>query len=283
MRTTPTSFGGDRSSPVATASALAQAAHPGPAAVVTAVTAMLAVASRLAPAAAVTVTAAVFAGQLTIGWGNDLRDADRDALVGRGDKPLASGRLSPRLVRSVLGLAAVACVLLSAAVGWRSATVHLGLGVASGHAYNLWLKATAFSWVPYAVAFGALPAVVSLAGAAHDGPAAYVVLAAACLGVGAHLLNALPDLADDARTGVLGLPHRLGEQRSRMTAALLLGSASLLSILGTQRPVQTPSVVALVGAAVLVLCTLRGRGRAPFVAAMLLALLDVLLLAAATR
>ena len=41
-------------------------------------------------------------------------------------------------------------------------SVHL-VSVASGWAYNLGLKSTAWSWAPYAVAFGALPAVVSLA------------------------------------------------------------------------------------------------------------------------
>ena len=283
MQTPPTPLDVRGASLSTTARALVRAAHPGPAVVVTAVTAVLAVASQRPAPVAVTVTAAVFAGQLTIGWGNDLRDAVRDATVGRTDKPVADGRLSPRVVRRAIGLAAAACVLLSAAVGWRSALVHLGLGVASGHAYNLWLKSTTWSWVPYAVAFGSLPAVVSLAGPDHDGPAAYVVVAAACLGVGAHLLNALPDLTDDARTGVIGLPHRLGATASRAVAAVLLGSASTATIVGPGRPLSAAAVLALVGAAGLVLLTLRGRGRTPFVAAMLLAVLDVLLLAVATR
>ena len=38
------------------------------------------------------VTAAVLAGQLSIGWSNDLIDARRDRAVGRTDKPLAVGR-----------------------------------------------------------------------------------------------------------------------------------------------------------------------------------------------
>ena len=44
-------------------------------------------------------TAAVLAGQLTIGWGNDLVDAERDRQVGRADKPLAHGELSTAAVR----------------------------------------------------------------------------------------------------------------------------------------------------------------------------------------
>jgi 4-hydroxybenzoate polyprenyltransferase len=149
-----------------------------------------------------------------------------------------------------------------------------------GHAYNLGLKATAWSWTPYAVAFGALPAVVSLAGAHPDRPAWWLLAAGATLGVGAHLLNALPDLADDAATGVQGLPHRLGERRSRVLAVLLLLAASVLTALG---PAGAPAAWALGALGLVVVLAglaLAGRGRAPFRAAMLIALVDVVLLVA---
>lgn len=111
------------------------------------------------------VVGAVLTGQLTIGWGNDLRDAERDRAVGRVDKPLARGDVAVPVVLACLVAAAVACVALSAALGWRAALVNLVLGVAAGHAYNPGLKATVGSWAPYALAFGTLPVVVSLAGA----------------------------------------------------------------------------------------------------------------------
>ncbi len=224
------------------------------------------------------VTTAVLAGQLTIGWGNDLLDAARDRAVGRTDKPLVDGRLTPRLVRGCLVAAAVGCVALSLAAGWRSAVVHLVLGVGGGHAYNLGMKATAFSWLPYAAAFGALPAVVSLAGPDPAAPAWWTVAAAAALGVGAHFLNTLPDLDDDERTGVRGLPHRIGATASRGVATALLVGASLATVLG---PVDTPSwgwaVLVVVGA--LGVVTLLGRGKAPFAAAVAIALVDVVVLA----
>jgi 4-hydroxybenzoate polyprenyltransferase len=269
--------------PAATAMSLIRAAHPGPAMTVTTVTGLLAVAAALPTPTAVTATAAVFAGQLTIGWGNDLGDAERDAAVGRADKPLAVGQLDRRTVRRAIVPAAAACALLSGRLGWRAAAVHLGLGVSAGHAYNLHLKTTALSWLPYASAFGSLPAVVSLAGPEREWPPAYVLLAGACLGVGAHLLNALPDLSDDAVTGVRGLPHRLGARPARAVAALLLGTASAATILGPRRSVDGPAAAALTGAGGLVGVTLLGRGRVPFAAAMTLAVLDVVLLARATR
>lgn len=260
---------------------LLAAAHPGPAVAVTVVTALLAVADDLSPLAAVGVTAAVLAGQLTIGWGNDLVDAARDGAVGRAGKPLSDGGVPVRVVGWSIAVAGVACVLLSFAVGWRSGVVHLVLGVAMGHAYNLALKSTAWSWLPYAVAFGALPAVVSLAGSEPAWPGWWVLAAGAALGVGAHLLDTLPDLADDERTGVRGLPHRLGERRARLLAAGMLTVASLLAGLGGGVSVGRIVALALVG--VLVAVSVVGRGQVPFRAAVGVALLDVVLIVAAAR
>jgi 4-hydroxybenzoate polyprenyltransferase len=259
---------------------LIAAAHGGPALTVTAVTALLAVAAGHDPVTATTVTAAVLAGQLTIGWGNDLVDAGRDRAVGRRDKPVATGALPSALVVRCLAVDLAACVALSLAAGWRSALVHLGAVVLAGHAYNLGLKATALSWLPYAVAFGALPAVVTLAGPDPAWPPWWLAVAAGALGVGAHFLNTLPDLTDDAATGVRGLPHRLGARRSRTAAAALLVTASLAAVLGpADPPGWTWAALALVVA--LAVAVLLGRGRLPFRAAMLIALVDVVLLAAA--
>ena len=99
--------------------------------------------------------------------------------------------------------------------------------VAAGWAYNLGLKRTWWSWLPYAVAFGALPAFVSLAGPDGEAPPWWWPVAGALLGVGAHLLNVLPDLADDEATDVRGFPHRLGPRRiPGVAAAVLLGASA---------------------------------------------------------
>jgi 4-hydroxybenzoate polyprenyltransferase len=260
---------------------LLAAAHGGPALAVTVVAGLLALRAGLHPLDAVTVTAAVFTGQLTIGWGNDLLDLHRDRAVGRTDKPLAVGALPVSRVVPALVVAALACLALSVLADWRSALVNVILATGAGHAYNLGLKATAWSWAPYACAFGTLPSVVTLADPAQGWAPLWITGAGATLGVGAHLLNTLPDLADDERTGVRGLPHRIGERRSRVLAAVLLPAASLLAVLG---PAGTPpawawAVLALV--TVLALLTLVACGRTPFRAAVAIALLDVVLLVAA--
>ena len=257
--------------------ALVRAAHAGPTVAVTVLTAALAVAGDLGPGRAALVTAAVLTGQLSIGWCNDLVDHERDRHVHRGDKPLATGELSPRTVRLACATALASTVVLSVACGLPAGLWQLLL-VAAGWAYNLGLKSTASSWAPYAVAFGSLPVFVTLAEPGAGLPPAWVPLAGAMLGVGAHLVNALPDLADDEATGVRGLPHRLGPRWSPRAAVAVLVAASLLIALGAGSGVSAGSVAALVLVAALAVAAITGQGRTPFRAAVGIALVDVVLL-----
>jgi len=257
---------------------LLRAAHIGPSVAVTAIAALLALALDLPATTGAIVVAAVLTGQLTIGWGNDLLDLDRDRDVGRADKPLANGELPPATVRRWLSVAAAACVVLSLLAGWRSGATHLALLVAFGHLYNVHFKATPWSWLPYAVAFGSLPAVVSLANSPPRWPPTWMVATAAALGIAAHFLNALPDLEDDAATGVRGLPHRLGAGRSRTVATALLLAASLVAVLGPAGTPDTWAVAALAVVVVLAGVVSFGRGRTPFQAAIGIALTVVALL-----
>lgn len=260
--------------------AVARAAHIGPTLAVTALTAMLGMSAGLDPATSVLVTAAVFTGQLTIGWANDLLDAGRDRSVGRADKPLARGEVSRRAVTVSLVVASAACLVLSLALGWRAGLVNLVLHVGSGQAYNLGVKATPWSWAPYAVAFGTLPSLVGLAGDPPTWAPLWMMLAAASLGVAAHVLNALPDLAEDTATGVRGLPHRLGASSSRLVATGLLVGASVAAVVGPPGPAPAWAWAALAVSVALAVVALAGRGRTPFHAAVAIALVDVALLVA---
>ena len=255
-----------------------RAAHVGPALAVTCLVALLSAGTELPWSQAVLLTTAVLAGQLTVGWGNDLLDAGRDRAVGRTDKPLANDELSPAFVRGCLLVAASACVVLSILTGWRSGLTHLGLGVAFGHLYNLWFKATAWSWLPYAVAFGTLPAVVTLAAEQPALPPVWMVLTGATLGVAAHFLNTLPDFEADEATGIQGLPHRLGERLCRIVATALLVIGSVLAVLGPEGAPDAWSLVVLVVVAALAALAFVGRGKLPFYAAIAIALVDVTLL-----
>src|SRR5450631_219350 len=212
--------------------ALALSCHPIPSLAVTAVTAGLAALAGLPVGRGALVTAAVFTGQLSIGWSNDYIDAERDQAVERSDKPLAAGTLAARTAGIAAVVALILTVALSALLGWPGGAAVLGTA-ACGWAYNLGLKATALSWLPYAIAFGLLPAVVTLSDSPPRWPPAWALTAGALLGVAAHLANVLPDLHDDDATGIRGLPHRLGAKTTALTGAGLLLAASAVILFGS--------------------------------------------------
>jgi 4-hydroxybenzoate polyprenyltransferase len=261
--------------------ALALATHLGPTVAVTTVATLLAVVAGVPGGRVVLLAIAVLAGQASIGWSNDWLDADRDRAVARADKPVVQGAVRPGQLRSAALVAATLAVVLSLALGVVPGLLLLVL-VASGWTYNAGLKRTAASVLPYVTGFGALPA--GVVAAAPGTPIApwWLVTAGGLLGAAAHLANVAPDLEDDLATGVRGLPHRLGARVSALVAALLLGSASLLLVVGPDGP---PSVAGWVGLALAVpaLAVAAAAGterfrRLAFPAVMLLTVLDVVLL-----
>lgn len=264
-----------------TAGALARSCHPEPGVAVTAaVTALAATTGRDVPGVAA-VAAAVLAGQLVTGWGNDLLDADRDAATGRPDKPVAAGEVSRRTVAIATAVAGVAVVPLSLLSGWRAGLAHL-VAVGFAAAYNAGLKSTAVSPLPYAVSFGLVPTFVVLGLPGAPAPPVWLVAAGSLLGAGAHFANVLPDLADDAATGVRGLPHRLGRAATAVTAALLLAAVAAVLAFGPPGPPRATAVVGVAATALaLAVGFVLGRragSRAVFRAALVVAVVDVALL-----
>ena len=216
---------------MSTLSALARSTHPGPTATVTVLALVLCVAVSLGPLATVVVVVAVLAGQVSIGLSNDLLDLARDRAVGRTDKPVALGEVSPAAVGRWAAAAAVVGVALPFAISVPAGLAHLVL-VASGWAYNLGLKRTAASVLPFVVSFGLLPAVVTLALTPPAPPAAWALGVGGVFGVAIHFTNVLPDLGDDAATGVAGLPHRLGRLPAGVVAFAALAVAACLTLAG---------------------------------------------------
>lgn len=261
---------------------LLKASHPMPAAAVTVLAALLSAAFGLHFASAAKAVAAVIAGQLSIGWCNDRLDLRRDRAAGRRDKPLATGAAKPATVGTAACAALLVCIPLSLASGALAGAVHLGC-VAAGWTYNLWLKRTVLSWLPYALAFGLLPAFLTLTLPSHPWPPLWLTVAAALLGTSAHFANVLPDLEDDIKGGVRGLPQRVGRRGSVASAAILaLVSCVVLTVGPTGRvPLAGAGVIAVT----LALCVLAAagppalvRGRGPFVVILAMAGLDAALL-----
>ncbi|RZU50600.1 4-hydroxybenzoate polyprenyltransferase [Krasilnikovia cinnamomea] len=268
--------------------ALLRASHPEPGGAVTAAMTLLAVGVGHRGWSLGGVAAAVGATQLSVGWVNDWLDADRDRRTGRTDKPVATGAVDRRTV-GLAGLAASLAVPVLGLPFGAAAAVCITLVGIFALLYDWPLKSTPLSVVPYLVAFGLLPAFVVLALPGSPSPPVWLVVAGSLLGGGAHFANVLPDLADDAATGVRGLPHRLGPVGSQLAAAGLLLAATLTLVFGPPGPPSWAGLAAA-GAAVVILplgwyAGTRSRGRpvAMFRAVIVVALCDVLLLIASGR
>ncbi len=240
---------------------LAASSHPGPTVTVTVLATVLAAAVGHPVWLVVVVALAVVAGQLSIGLANDWIDAERDRAVGRTDKPVAAGLIPVGTVRSAAFVTAGVAVVLSLLLGPVAATAHVVL-VAAGWAYDAGLKRTAWSVVPFVVAFGLLPVVAVSAGRDGAWPAWWAIATGAVFGVAIHCTNVLPDLLDDAATGVRGFPHRLGLRGAGVLAFASLVVAALLVLggqLGGSDPVRGVAVVlAVVGTLVVAVLAVVG-------------------------
>lgn len=262
--------------------ALLASCHPAPAAAVTVFAGILGATAGADAATCTLLAGAVLAGQLSIGWSNDRIDAHRDALIGRADKPVARAAVPRRVIDTAIAASLVTAVVLSLRLGWPAGLAHLA-AVTCGWAYNLGFKATAWSWLPYAFAFGSLPAIATLALADPRVAGWWALTAGAALGVAAHLANVLPDIDADLRTGIRGAPHRIGAPASVIGAAALLVIATSLITIASPNGRRPLDWIELVLVALIVAAALPNRLRHPtsrssFFAIMGLAALNVVLL-----
>jgi len=228
-----------------TAAALALSSHPGPSLAVTAVSVVLGIAVGLDPLHVAILGVAFLLGQLSVGLSNDWIDVERDRAVGRTDKPVAAGRVSTGTVRAASFVTAVAAILLTLPLGWLATLAHT-IFIVSAWTYNLGLKNTPVSVLPYIVSFGLLPLIATLARPVPTAAAAWALALGALLGIAAHFANVLPDLDDDARTGIAGLPHRLGRAASGVVIWASLAAGGVVAFLG---PAGEKTALQWIGAA----------------------------------
>ena len=199
---------------------LLKASHFGPTVIEVTVTFILAL-SQYSALSSFRIAIAIFAGQLVVGWSNDLMDYDLDNAAGRLNKPLVSGELKAETLKIAIPSALFFAAVLSfvSPLGIKGTFIHL-LGILSALAYNLKLKTTIFSPLPYAISFGGLPWAVYLSNG--ERPPMWLFLGFILISVAFHFLNVVKDLSWDIEQGVLGLPQRLGRQRSIAVAVTLV-------------------------------------------------------------
>ena len=252
--------------------------HPGPSFAVTIVTVVLSIGVGLDAWRVVLLGLAMLLGQFSVGLSNDWIDARRDREAGRTDKPVAIGAISVGAVRASAVTTAAMALGLTVPLGPLPLAAH-AVFIVSAWSYNVWLKKTPLSVLPYIVSFGLLPALVTLCVPAFA--AWWALGAGALLGAAAHFANVLPDLEADAATGVRGLPHRFGTRGSGIVIAVSLAAASALLYAGSPDALHLFGL--LLGAGLAIACVvlvLRSVAtRLLFRLIIAAALLDVVLLA----
>lgn len=208
---------------------LLRAAHPRQA---------VATAAAIAVAAAVAgrplrevglVLATVLVGQSILGWADDLADRARDERH-RPEKPLSGGVLDPGTVWFALTCAVLLVVPLSIAHGRVAGITYLALLAVSAVGDRL-LHATVLSFLPWTVSFGLYPAFLAHGGwngvGADTPPTTAMTALAVALGLGVHVLTALPGLVHDheesERSFPLVLALRTGTPRLLVAASVFTG------------------------------------------------------------
>jgi len=213
---------------------LVRAAHPRQALLTAAVLACAAAVAGRAPREVALVGATVLVGQALLGWADDLADRERDARH-RPGKPLADGRLDPGTVWFALACAVLLVVPLAAANGRRAAAAYLALLALSALGDRL-LHHRPLSFVPWMASFALYPAFLAYGGWGGVGsptpPTPVMVVLAAALGLGVHVLVALPGLVHDHLEGDRSLPMLLALRTGTPRLLLLAGAWTGLAVVG---------------------------------------------------
>jgi 4-hydroxybenzoate polyprenyltransferase len=167
--------------------------------------------------------------QFGIGAANDWADAAADATA-RPSKPIPAGLIRRPAAARIAWGAAAAGLALAALAGLPTLAV-AGAGLATGLVYDLRLKRTRWSWLPYAVGIPLLP-VFAWVGATGSLPVSFAVLVPIAMAAGAALAvaNAVADVEGDLAAGIETVATSLGLDRARRIGGALAGLVILAAL-----------------------------------------------------
>ena len=200
------------------------------------------------PATALLLGASMTLLQFGIGAANDFVDAPRDAGLKPG-KPIPSGLVSGAAARAVAAASFAGGVGLAAMAGPAALALSL-LVIGIGLAYDVALKGTAWSWLPFAIGIPILP-IYGWLGATGTLPGSFAILMPAAIAGGAALAiaNSLVDVERDRAAGAGSIAVSLGVARaSQVGAVLVLAIVVVASAsIGAVHGVVAASLVAAIG------------------------------------
>lgn len=204
---------------------LVRAAHPRQAAATAAVLATAAAVAGRPLREVALVAGTVLVGQSILGWADDLADRRVDQRHRLG-KPLAGGALDPGTVWFALTCAVLLVVPLSIAHGRLAGISYLALLVVAAAGDRL-LHARVLSFLPWMASFALYPAFLAYGGwngvGTETPPSVVMTVLAAALGLGVHVLTALPGLVHDHEEAERSLPLVLA-MRTGTPRLLVAGS-----------------------------------------------------------
>ncbi len=163
--------------------------------------------------------------QFAVGVANDIVDAEDDART-KPWKAIPRGLISRRTAIILAALFAGVGMVVTSGLPFGSWLIGLG-GLACGLAYDVQLKRTRWSWLPFAIAFPLIPIWVFTALDEWDDLLWWVLVLGPLLGLALHLANQAPDVPKEKHIG--GLAHGLGTERSANLALGLVGLSGMLA------------------------------------------------------
>lgn len=213
----------------------ARVIHPFPVALNVVATVVLAtIANDGAPSTPVLarLAAAMFCAQAAIGAANDYCDRDLDTQT-KPYKPIVRGLIDPTSTIVLAAAFVIAAGALASTFGPLSVAAGAA-GLAAGLAYDVRLKRSVLSPLPFMVALPALPIWVWVSLDHFTNELWWLLPFAPLAALAVHLSNTLPDLESDTRVGVRGLAHTMGLKANLTLAwgsfALALALAAALGL-----------------------------------------------------
>lgn len=172
----------------------------------------------------------VFTGQLVVGWSNDLYDFADDQKHQRLNKPLVSGLITEKYLRTWLIFMVPFSLFANmfGPLGFKGGMLYW-LGIGFGVAYNFYFKFNFLSPLPFAFAFAILPSCIAIS--KDVTPPTWMWLGGALLGCAAHFINVLKDLDQDRQSEIQGLPQFVGKRASIIIAATLSAIAIVVLVI----------------------------------------------------
>ena len=198
--------------------------------------------------------------QFSISALNEWADADLDRRAERR-RPIPLGLVAPGTALGVAVTCAVGAFLLCVVSQLGTiALLLVGVGTACGWAYDLWLKGSPLSFLPFAIAFPLMPFWIGVLAGRPLSSLGILFLGGSPLAAAIHLADAIPDRDRDRVAGLNTLAVWLKRPGAEMAAAGLLLIGTVVSIVliieRGQLPLAGVAIVTLAASGLVVVLSL---------------------------